>query len=55
MEIAYWGIIILPILLFCLTVVFIYMQKYSERTPKISSGRRKKRRKKEKLNWDEFD
>ncbi|RDC64518.1 hypothetical protein AHMF7616_03132 [Adhaeribacter pallidiroseus] len=53
MEIVYWFLIFIPIALFATGITAVYLYKYYERIPKIPHKRRKKRRRKPKLNWDE--
>lgn len=53
MEIAYWGIIIIPLLVFGAAIMIVYLHKYSERTPRIPKGRRKKKRRPVKVYWED--
>ncbi|PSR52615.1 hypothetical protein AHMF7605_03285 [Adhaeribacter arboris] len=59
MELVYWGIIILPILVFCVAIIAIYVHRYYERIPGTSTSKKgwhkKKRRKRLKLNWEDED
>jgi len=55
MDLIYWGIIIMPLLLFAVAVIIVYVHKHSERTPKMTNSKRTKKHRRAKLKWEDFE